>query len=159
PFNFNCTFTPVNYGLGLSEAELKEQNKNLSDKAIKIAKKGDYDLFIVVFTALDKLQHFHWGETEFLVEWYQRIDKILGELIRYEEERDGKLLVVSDHGFCDFDEADVQTLPKRTSSGRDLKGDHSREAIYIQKNVQKEPASIPGIANVILNEFRGEKSA
>lgn len=153
PYNYNCNFTPEKYGLGLSEPELKQQNKKLSKKAIQIAKKGDYDLFIVVFTALDKLQHFHWGEMDFLVKWYRKMDSILGKVIKEEKKRDGKILVVSDHGFCSFDEAKVQTLPKETKSGKKLKGDHSREAIYIQKNIGKEPTSIPEIHDVILNEF------
>lgn len=153
PFNFNCDFTPVKHGLGLNGPELEKQNNKLTGKSLEVVRGGDYDVFIVVFTALDKLQHFHWGETDFLVKWYQKIDKTLGELMKYEQKRDGKLLVVSDHGFCNFEEAKVQTLPKKTSSERDLKGDHSLEAIYIQQNLKRVPKSIPDVAHVILNEF------
>lgn len=149
PYNYNCKFRPAHMGLGTTEKELREQNEKLKKKAFEVARRKDWDLFIVVFTALDKIQHYHWGEEDKLLEWYKDMDEILGELIKHDE----KILVVSDHGFCDFEEAEVQTLPKETKNGRKLKGDHSKEAIWIKKNVKKTPESVMDVYNVIREEF------
>lgn len=149
PFNYNCDFQPAHLGLGNTEKELKEQNEKLKKKSFEVAKEKDWDLLIVVFTALDKIQHYHWGEEEKLLKWYREMDEVLGKLVKYDE----KILVVSDHGFCDFEKAEVQTLPKVTKSGRDLKGDHSKEAIWIKKNVNRAPESIMDIYNVIKEEM------
>jgi hypothetical protein len=42
--------------------------------------------------------------------------------------------VISDHGFCSFGEAKIQTLPKETKQGR-LKGDHHENALLITANL------------------------
>lgn len=149
PYNFNCKFRPAHMGLGTTEKELREQNEKLKKKALEVAKEGDWDLFIVVFTALDKIQHYHWGEENKLLSWYKDIDKTLGKLLKHDE----KVLVVSDHGFCGFDEAEVQTLPRVTKTGRELKGDHSKEAIWVKKNIKRAPNSIMNVFDVIKEEF------
>jgi len=45
--------------------------------------------------------------------------------------------VISDHGFCSFGEAKVQTLPEHTKEGR-LKGDHHENAFLVTVNVDYE---------------------
>jgi len=65
------------------------------------------DLLISVYTLLDRIQHFHWGE-ECIVDWYQKLDARLGELLLdtgFLSNKDNKLIVISDHGFCSFGEA------------------------------------------------------
>lgn len=147
PFNFNCDFKPVGHGLPTKEEEWEEELERVTEKAKEILSNPP-DLFIMAYTLLDRIQHFHWGETV-VTDWYQRVDEKLGELIPYEE----KILVCSDHGMADFDEATVQTLPRETKSGRKLRGDHSTTSMYIKKNVKATPKSIPDISNVILGEF------
>jgi predicted AlkP superfamily phosphohydrolase/phosphomutase len=122
PYSFNVDFKPVGFGL--------EKTKEL------LAEKPD--LLISVFTLLDRIQHFHWGEN-YVVEWYKRMDDKIGELIFDNGFLDGnnKLVIISDHGFCSFGEAKVQTLPEYTEGGK-LKGDHHENALLITVNVDYE---------------------
>lgn len=129
PYNFNCDYEPVGFGASSDLSELEEDTEGVLKKSLEILKE-DLDAFLVVFGALDKVQHFHWGEP-LILDWYRRMDHILGELGRYGQ----KLIVVSDHGFCSRGEAKVQTLPEKNSKGEPLKGDHHEEAILITKNI------------------------
>jgi len=61
----------------------------------------------------------------------------LGELLidsGFLEEKSNKLIVISDHGFCSFGEAKVQTLPLELD-GVKLKGDHHESALLITVNL------------------------
>jgi len=49
------------------------------------------------------------------------------------DNRQNKLIIISDHGMCSFGEARVQTLPKKTEWG-ELKGDHYENAMLITVN-------------------------
>ncbi len=61
-------------------------------------REDDWQLFFFVFTAPDRFQHLVWDEQP-LLEHYQALDDVLGEVIEYTDERDADLYVVSDHGF------------------------------------------------------------
>lgn len=63
-----------------------------------LMEREDWRLFFFVYTAPDRLQHLHWDETV-LVDHYQTLDEILGEVLAYTEKRGANLFVVSDHGF------------------------------------------------------------
>jgi len=147
PYNFNCTYDPVGYGVSSDLNELKEDMDNLASRSLELLK-NNLDIFIVVFGMLDKLQHFHWGEP-IILEWYKKIDKILGTLIEYGE----KLIIISDHGFCSRGEARIQTLPDKNNKGESLKGDHHEEAILITKNINYEINHHKDVFNVILKEI------
>ncbi|MBU1627765.1 alkaline phosphatase family protein [bacterium] len=83
--------------------------------ALQIMDKGFWDLFVVVFTALDRIQHFFWhhqdpnhpeykkdntGEyEESVAHIYTEIDNIIGEFL-YRIDRFWSLFIVSDHGFA-----------------------------------------------------------
>jgi predicted AlkP superfamily phosphohydrolase/phosphomutase len=125
PFNFNCQYTPVGYGASSDLDELDEDTDKLCFKALEVLKEAP-DILIVVFGALDKVQHFHWGEP-LILGWYKKMDRILGMLKNQGE----KLIILSDHGFCSRGEAKIRTLPERNSKGELLKGDHHEEAILI----------------------------
>lgn len=58
----------------------------------------DWELFFYVFIEPDPLQHLIWDETV-LLKYYERFDRILGEVMEYVANRDANLFVVSDHGF------------------------------------------------------------
>ncbi|MBC8332079.1 MAG: alkaline phosphatase family protein [Anaerolineae bacterium] len=60
----------------------------------------------VVFDSLDRVQHMLRAQRPDLIEaWYQRCDHVAGEVIAQIEQLPGKpqLVVVSDHGFANFD--------------------------------------------------------
>ncbi|WP_313692255.1 alkaline phosphatase family protein [Halorarum halobium] len=58
----------------------------------------DWRLFFFVYTAPDRLQHLVWDE-DVLLDHYEQLDDILGEVMAYADRFDAALYVVSDHGF------------------------------------------------------------
>ncbi len=153
PYNFNVDFEGVGFGLPNNEEEWKEElekvtekiNENLSEKP---------DVLIGVFTSLDRIQHFHWGE-DMVVDWYEKMDERLGEIVfdtGFLQDKENKLIIISDHGFCSFGEAKVQTLPKKTKSGIEMKGDHHEDAIIITKNVNQRIEKPQDVFYAIKNE-------
>ncbi|MHC1635289.1 MAG: alkaline phosphatase family protein [Candidatus Methanospirareceae archaeon] len=134
PYSFGVDFKPIGFGLPTNEREWWEELRRVTEKTKEALSKRP-DLLISVYTLLDRVQHFHWGEKE-VVEWYKRLDERIEELIGYLR-GDDSLIVISDHGFCHFGEAKVQTLPRKTEYG-ELKGDHDDKALLITKNVEYE---------------------
>jgi predicted AlkP superfamily phosphohydrolase/phosphomutase len=134
PYSFNVDFKPVGFGLPTNEKEWEEELQRVAEKTKELLAEKP-DLLIAVYTLLDRIQHFHWGE-EYVVEWYERMDEKVGELIFDTGFLDGnnKLIVISDHGFCSFGDAKVQTLPEYTKDGQ-LKGDHHEDAFLVTVNV------------------------
>jgi predicted AlkP superfamily phosphohydrolase/phosphomutase len=135
PYNFGVNFKTVGFGLPTNEKEWQEELDRITVKTKDLLSQGP-DLLISVYTLLDRIQHFHWGE-ECVVDWYQKLDARLGELLLdtgFLSNEDNKLVVISDHGFCSFGEAKVQTLPKETEQGT-LKGDHHENALLITVNL------------------------
>jgi predicted AlkP superfamily phosphohydrolase/phosphomutase len=137
PYSFNVDFKPIGFGLPTNEKEWNEELERVTEKTTELLAEKP-DLIISVYTLLDRIQHFHWGE-DYVVEWYKRMDEKIGELIFDSGFLDGnnKLIVISDHGFCSFGEAKVQTLPDHTKEGR-LKGDHHENALLITVGVDYE---------------------
>jgi len=97
------------YELGLDWNQyVGEETQFLTDLADLVEKRRevmellmaqeDWRLFFFVYTAPDRLQHLVWNE-EMLLEHYQHLDEILGDVMAYVAERDATLYVVSDHGF------------------------------------------------------------
>src|SRR3989338_7766731 len=147
PYNFKCEYMPIGYGASKNLNELEQDTDAITEKALGILKQNP-EIFIVVFSALDKVQHFHWGE-ELVLGWYKKIDTALGMLMGHAE----KIIVVSDHGFCARGEAKVQTLPEMSADGEKLKGDHHEEAILITKNVNYEIREHKGVFSAIMHEM------
>lgn len=152
PYNYRCNYKAVGYGLSSDPEELEEDMKQLTESAKKILRDKP-EVFIVVYTMLDKISHFHWGEP-LLLEWYKKIDQRVGELLEFVDDGD-KLIVISDHGFCSWNETEEKehTLPKKTPEG-EIKGDHHREAILITKNVNCEINKPQDIFNAIKSELQ-----
>lgn len=139
PYNYRVDFEGIGFGLPTKPEEWREELEKVTKK-IKEELKENPDVLIAVFTSLDRIQHFHWGEP-LVLEWYKKMDKRLGEILfdtGFMDKKNNKLIVVSDHGFCSFGDAKVQTLPKKTKDGKELKGDHHEEAILITRNVDYE---------------------
>ena len=138
PYSFNVDFKPVGFGLPTDEKEWQEELTKVTEKAKEILEEGP-DLLVSVYTLLDRVQHFHWGE-DCVLEWYRKLDDKMGELLfdtGFLEGKDNRLIVISDHGFCSFGEAKIQTLPEETEHGK-LRGDHHENALLITVNLDYE---------------------
>jgi predicted AlkP superfamily phosphohydrolase/phosphomutase len=132
PYNYNLEFRPVGKGVPVENHELLEEIEKVTEKALDILKNEKPDFFALVYTALDKLSHLHWGEP-ILLDYYKKVDEAIGKLLPYDDE----IIIISDHGFCDYDKAPIRTLPKSTPKG-EIKGDHHPEAVLITKNIEFE---------------------
>ena len=138
PYSFGVDFRPISFGLPTNEKQWQEELEAITEKTEELLALKP-DLLISVYTLLDRLQHFHWGE-DCVVEWYRKLDDKIGELILgtgFLEERDNKLIIISDHGFCSFGEAKIRTLPPETEQGK-IKGDHHENALLITVNISYE---------------------
>jgi predicted AlkP superfamily phosphohydrolase/phosphomutase len=135
PFSFGVDFQPIGFGLPTNEKEWQEELEKVTVKTKELLNQ-ELDVLISTYTLLDRIQHFHWGE-ECVLEWYKKVDSKIGELIfdtGFLDNKSNKLIIISDHGFCSFGEAKVQTLPQKSEWG-ELKGDHHENALLITINV------------------------
>lgn len=151
PYNFNIHFDPPGHGVPITQEELDAEINLVSQKITDALKEKKPDLFIAVYTALDKMSHLHWGDPE-LIDYYQKIDKAIGPIMELEEQ----VLILSDHGFTDYDKAPIQTLPKITSNGNELKGDHHPDAIVIAKDIPFKISQPIDLFNGLINYFSKE---
>lgn len=155
PYSFRVDFKPVGFGLPTSEKEWQEELERVSQKAKELMAEK-LDVLIVVYTLLDRVQHFHWGE-DCVLEWYQKLDRKIGELLLdtgFLEDRQNKLILISDHGFCSFGEAKVQTLPQKSDWG-ELKGDHHENALLITANIDYPIERPQDVFFALRKEFEG----
>jgi len=148
PYNFNLDFQPPAHGAPTELDEMDAEIAQVTAKAVETLENEDLDLFIACYVSLDKLQHFHWGE-DIVPEYYRTVDEAIGRFI----DQGNKLLIISDHGFCDKDKAEVRTLPDETPKGG-IKGEHSKHSIVITKNIDSEIDTIRDVAGVIEREVR-----
>jgi predicted AlkP superfamily phosphohydrolase/phosphomutase len=135
-YSFNTNFRPVGFGLPSVEKEWGAELERVTEHT-KRELLDNPDLLISIFTLLDRVQHFHWGE-DYVVEWYKKVDDKIGKILwgtGFLQNSQNKLILISDHGFCSFGEAKVQTLPKKTPYGI-LKGDHHENAVLVTVNVE-----------------------
>jgi predicted AlkP superfamily phosphohydrolase/phosphomutase len=154
PYSFNVDFKPVGFGLPTNEKEWGQELEKVTEKTKEILGERA-DVLISVYTLLDRVQHFHWGE-DCVLEWYRKLDGKMGQLLfdtAFLEEKDNRLIVISDHGFCSFGEAKVQTLPEQTEHGK-LKGDHHENALLITVNVDYEINRPQDVLHAILSYTR-----
>ena len=138
PYTYGTGFRPVGFGLPTNEKEWQEELDRITSKVKELISEKP-DVLIAVYTLLDRVQHFHWGEP-LVVEWYQKLDKKLEEVLfdtGFLDNPENRLIMISDHGFCSFGEAKVQTLPKKTEEG-ELKGDHHENAFLITVRIDYE---------------------
>ena len=136
PYSYGIDFKPVGFGLPTNVREWQEELERVTEKAKELLAQR-LDLLIVVYTLLDRIQHFHWGE-DCVIEWYRKLDGRIGELLfdsGFLDGEESKLIAISDHGFCSFGEAKMKTLPEQTEQGK-IKGDHHENAFLITVNVE-----------------------
>jgi predicted AlkP superfamily phosphohydrolase/phosphomutase len=148
PYNFNVDFKPVACGIPIETHELLQEIREVTAKALEVLESDKPEVFIVAYTALDRLSHLHWGEPV-LLEYYQKIDSALGKLAPFDEE----VVVISDHGFCDYDKAPIRTLPRTTPKG-EIKGDHHPEAIVITRGIDADIYQPMDIYHLIRERYR-----
>jgi len=138
PYSFGVDFKPVGFGLPTNEREWQDELEMVTEKTKDLLKQ-ELDLLVTVYTLLDRIQHFYWGE-DCVVEWYKRLDAKIGELLFDSDfliSGHNKLIVISDHGFCSFGETKIQTLPHIAEQGV-IKGDHDEHAMLITINLAYE---------------------
>jgi len=153
PYCFGVDFKPVGFGLPTNEKEWQEELERISEKTKDLLAQKP-DLLISVYTLLDRIQHFHWGE-DCVLEWYKKVDGKIGELVvdsGFLDEPSNSLIVISDHGFCSFGEAKVQTLPRETQEGT-LKGDHHEDALLITVNLDYEINRPQDVFHAVTRQF------
>jgi predicted AlkP superfamily phosphohydrolase/phosphomutase len=68
------------------------------ERAMEWLLEDPWELFFIVFTEPDRLQHLVW-DADTLRSYYRRMDELLGNVLDVVEDNDGTLFVVSDHGF------------------------------------------------------------
>jgi predicted AlkP superfamily phosphohydrolase/phosphomutase len=154
PYSFNVDFKPVGFGLPTNDREWHEELQRVTEKTKELLLSVP-DLLISVYTLLDRIQHYHWGEPV-IVDWYSRLDEKIGEIVfdsGFLENPKNCLIVVSDHGFCSFGEAKIQTLPEKTEHGT-LKGDHHENALLITVNIDYEINKPQDIFHAIRQQLR-----
>jgi len=158
PYSFRVDFKPVGFGLPTNEKEWQEELERVSEKTREMLVEKP-DLLIAVYTLLDRIQHFHWGE-DCVPAWYRKLDAKMDEILfdtGFLDNRQNKLIIVSDHGMCSFGEARIQTLPKKTEWG-ELKGDHHENAVLITVNVDYPIKSPQDIFRAVRKEFKASSS-
>jgi predicted AlkP superfamily phosphohydrolase/phosphomutase len=154
PYSFGVDFKPIGFGLPTNEKEWQEELEKVTEKTKELLQE-EPDLLVSVYTLLDRVQHFHWGE-DCVFDWYRKLDDKMGKLLfdtGFMEHKDNSLIVISDHGFCSFGEARIRTLPEETEHGR-LKGDHHENALLITVNVDYEIDKPQDVFHAILSTTR-----
>lgn len=152
PYSFRVDFKPVGFGFPTNEKEWHDELEKVTEKTKELLAE-DPNLLISVYTLLDRIQHFHWGE-DYILEWYRKLDGKIGELIfdtGFLNRKDNQLIVISDHGFCSFGEAEIQTLPFKSERG-ELKGDHHQNALVITVNLDYHIERPQDVFSAIINE-------
>lgn len=147
PYSFNNDFKSSTLSLALEEEEWRREVSELHEECLKVLKDKP-DLFVVVFGVLDHVQHLHYGEP-IVLEWYERIDSILNELVEF----DDKIIICSDHGFDYWDRVKVRTTKPRKYKNILKKGDHDLDAILITRGIDCRIDRPEDIFTAILTRF------
>jgi len=149
-YTIGSTYRYVGAGLPINPDEWDAELERLTDVTCTILDGHSRpDVLIAVYTVLDRVQHLHWGGPE-VVYWYQQVDLKLGDIIKRLHCTDS-LIVVSDHGFCSWDEAEEHTL-RHTE---DIKGDHHPDAIVISLNVGRAIERTVDVYHAIIDNAKG----
>lgn len=94
---------------GKEDEFLEELNLTVEKRtevAINLMNRTNWDLSVVVYTGLDRLQHYFWKYMDkenskyedAITDHYRKLDKQIGKLLN-ETNEDTKVIVMSDHGF------------------------------------------------------------
>jgi predicted AlkP superfamily phosphohydrolase/phosphomutase len=83
-----------------------ETAEKRAEIGLELMKKESWDLFFIVFTETDRMQHALWEDMENrdkkygdeILRFYQKIDEIIGKFVE-QSTNDTTVVVLSDHGF------------------------------------------------------------
>ncbi len=85
-----------------SKTELLSEQYDITEKrasaVLTLMDKWETDFFIVVFKGTDNMQHYFWDRENVLLEYYQKMDEIVGRLLA-KAGSNANVFVISDHGF------------------------------------------------------------
>ena len=149
---------------------------------MNMLKKKDFDLFLFIFQASDRVQHMFWrliDEThpaydrdkaekygDAILKVYQKMDEILGEVMPFVDE-DTTLFVVSDHGFHSFRKAvnlntwlvknDYMTLSSEKGKEYKLEDLFGRGEFWPNVDWQRTKAYALGLGCIYMNVKGREK--
>jgi len=84
PINWNTDYEPEGFGVSSDLDELEADRKKLLEKSREVLE-SDPEFFAVVFMQLDRVSHFYWSDKELILEWYRKMDEVLGELLEYHD--------------------------------------------------------------------------
>lgn len=94
---------PNFYANVTNKEQLLTQVLEVTEKRAKVALnlmiKAEWDFFAVVFTELDRLQHFFWNDHNVLLWYHRELDRIMGQFLEAVDAIRTNIIIVSDHGF------------------------------------------------------------
>jgi predicted AlkP superfamily phosphohydrolase/phosphomutase len=98
---YHIDMDPANYEEGRDEPfieDLYRVEEARKKAALHLMRTHAPELFVVIFTGVDRLMHFFWDQPEKVAEHYVWLDATLGEFLEAGGP-DATTFVVSDHGF------------------------------------------------------------
>jgi predicted AlkP superfamily phosphohydrolase/phosphomutase len=115
---FEYRVTHFEHGLENEQNFLKNlyyTTEKRAESGIFLLKKYEWDFAMVVFTAMDTIQHFYWHHTDSthpmynhlkaerkddeILKFYQKIDQIIGNFLTEVDLSNTRIVILSDHGF------------------------------------------------------------
>ena len=103
-----------------------------------------------IFDTLDRIQHMFWRDRPDIVEsWYERMDGTIGRILK-QARPNTNIVVVSDHGFADFDQK-VHLNRWLIDNGQMVTRGNSAEKDLSQVNWESTSAYAIGLNSLCLN--------
>ena len=78
--------------------ELYEVTEIRAATTVRLMEEWDIDFLAVVFRGTDNIQHYFWDKKDILLEYYKKIDEIVGRIIN-QAGKNVNIFIISDHGF------------------------------------------------------------
>jgi predicted AlkP superfamily phosphohydrolase/phosphomutase len=133
---------------------LEEKRKILREEL----KNFNGGLFFYYFDTLDAIQHMFWNNKEIVFDYYDKINRILGEVLE-SLAPDTTLIVLSDHGFGPFRRAVHLNKWLREAGLLSLKEDKEKGREFFEDiDWQKTKAYALGFGGIYLNSMEREGS-
>ncbi|WP_440771920.1 alkaline phosphatase family protein [Natronorubrum sp. DTA28] len=143
--------------------DLHELLKNRYRLMKLLFENDEWELFFFVYTSPDRLQHLIWEE-DVLLDYYKRLDDIVGEVLEYVQDHGAVLYVVSDHGFGPVSEnVHVNTILKNEgyleTSGKKSRSALSRAGITkdrvlgVLESVNAKDAALSYVPDAIIRDI------
>ncbi len=79
--------------------QLSDQSRKVHKVSKHLANNYPWNIFAVIFTTTDRIQHIMWHKPEYLKKHYQEIDSYLREILNIASREEADIILMSDHGF------------------------------------------------------------